>query len=140
MRPGEIHHHRRFYADRETGELRGKFLLVLAVTHGGDIVVRLLTSRQHGRPKTPPCFQGDPYPGFHFGVLGGPLNRETWLDLRPADDIDPFMAERDRRKGDLELTSAIPHALLRPAAECVAGARDTTRAQERAIRDFLASL
>lgn len=137
MRPGEIHLHRRFYADPETGELRGKFLLALAITRSGDIVVRLLTSRQHGRPKSPPCFHGDPYPCFYFGVLGGRFARESWLDLRAADDIDPFLGQRAHKKGDLDLVTALPLDLLRPAAECVAGALDTTRAQEQAIRGFL---
>lgn len=138
MRPGEIHLHRRFYADPSSGELLGKYLLALALTRGGDVVVRLLTSRPHGRPLSPPCFLGDPYPGFYLGVLGGSLSRESWLDLRAADDVDPFLAERARSRGDLVLIATVSAEQFRSAAECAASARDTTREQERAIRDFLA--
>ena len=54
----------------------------LAVLPGGDLVGRDLTSRAHGRPVAPPCYHGDPYPGFYLGILGGQLQRESWLDLR----------------------------------------------------------
>lgn len=40
------------------------------------------------RPRTPPCYHGDPYPAFYLGVPGGPLQNESWLDLRPLDDFD----------------------------------------------------
>jgi len=50
--------------DPQTGELKSKVLLVLTTTGGGDVVWRLLTSRQYGRPEEPHCYHGDPYPGF----------------------------------------------------------------------------
>ena len=59
MRAGCVYYHRRVYVDRETGEFRDKFMLVLAETPGGDWVARLLTSRQYGRPESPPCYHGD---------------------------------------------------------------------------------
>lgn len=68
--PGTVLHHSRFYLDKATGEYKPKFLVLLAPMRGGDWVVRLLTS-QHAdvRPEHPPCHHGDPYPGFHLGVL-----------------------------------------------------------------------
>ena len=59
MSAGCVYYHRRFYVDRETGEFRDKFMLVPAETPGGDWVARLLTSRQYGRPESPPCYHGD---------------------------------------------------------------------------------
>lgn len=140
MRPGEIHFHRRFYVDTATGEFRGKYLLVLAVLPGDDLVVRLLTSRQHGRPKEPPCFHGDPYPAFYMGVVGGPLQKESWLDLRRLEDFDIHDVARQIADGELTLAVTLDGAFFRQAAECAAAANDTTRLQERAIRDQLAQL
>jgi hypothetical protein len=76
MESGAVYRHDRFYLDRETGELRAKFLLFLAPMRGGDWVARLLTSRENMRPRVPPCFLGDPYPGYYLGVPGPPLVRE----------------------------------------------------------------
>jgi hypothetical protein len=140
MRPGCIYHHRRFYVDRETGEFRGKYMLVLAATPGGDWVARLLTSRQHGRPEKPPCYHGDPYPGFFLGVLGAPLDRPSWLDLRYLPDADPRDAARDETRELLSEVIQVSPLLLRGALECAANADDTTRLQERAMRDQMERL
>jgi len=138
MRPGEIHFRRNFYADPDTGEMRGKYLLVLAHLPGGDIVFRLLTSRPHGRPETPRCYHGDPYPSFFLGIPGGSLDRPTWVDLRGSDDYDSASALRDGKQGILTPTSTLDALTLREVLACVAAANDTTRLQERAIRDQMA--
>jgi hypothetical protein len=135
MRAGCIYYHRRFYVERETGEFRGKYLLVLAETRGGDWVARLLTSRQHGRPEKPPCYHGDPYPGFFLGVLGARLSRPSWLDLRYLDDLDPRDAARDEDRGLLSEVTGFSPRLFRAALDCAANANDTTRLQQRAMRD-----
>lgn len=140
MQPGEIHHHRHFYLDRETGEFRGKFLLILAEMPGGDLVVRLLTSRPRGRPTAPPCYHGDPYPSFYLGVLGGPLQRESWLDLRLLNDFDGDQVAKEAARGDLSFVMALDPTVFRDALDCAAAASDTTRMQERAMRDLLAKL
>lgn len=140
MRPGEIYFRRNYYYDRETGELRGKYLLALAVLPGGDIVFRLLTSRQHGRPEAPPCFHGDPYPSFFLGVPEVPLTRKTWVDLRSCDDYDGASAAGHLARGELVRVTSLAPAALRLILECVAAANDTTRLQERAIRDQMAAL
>lgn len=140
MRRGEIHLHRNFYADPDTGEIRGKYLLALASLPGGDIVFRLLTSRQHGRPESPPCFHGDPYPGFFLGVPGPPLDRKTWVDLRGIEDYDGSSAAGEQTRGILVPVMALDAPQFRAVLDCVAAANDTTRLQERAIRDQMAAL
>jgi hypothetical protein len=140
MHPGEIHLHRRFYADPETGELRDKYFIVLATTPGGDLVIRLLTSRQNDRPVDPPCFHGDPYPGFYLGTPGGQLNRPSWVDLRYLDDADPLDARRGMERGYIALVWTLEPGQLRSVLECAANANDTTRLQERAMRDQMAML
>jgi hypothetical protein len=140
VRPGDIYRRDAFYANQNTGELEAKYLLVLATPQGDGIVAHLLTSRAHGRPEMPPCYHGPPYGGYYLGVPGGPLTAKTWVDLRPFDDFDPV--EFGRRKADriLSHTLTLPLDTLRAVIECVAGSDDTTRKQERHLRDTLAAL
>jgi len=138
---GQIYRHSTFYADSASGQLRPKFLLVLAFPAGGDLVVRLLTSRHEGiRPERPPCFHGDPYAGFYLGVLGGGLGRKTWLDLRGLEDLDVAEFANKLEKGIVTLVGTVEGPMLHAAMECAAGAQDTTRRQECSIRDALATM
>jgi hypothetical protein len=115
-----------------------KYLAVLAAAPGGDIVFRLLTSQPHGRPQNPRCHHGDAYPSFYLGVLGGPLGKDSWLDLRGSEDYDGRQFGDDQATGTLTRVAQIPEVLLRASMECTAAAPDTTVAQEKAIRDQLA--
>lgn len=128
MRPsvGQIYRHAQFYIDTRTGETRPKFMLILATPAGGDVVVRLLTSRHAGlRREVPPCSHDDPYAGFFLGVLGGELAVKSWLDLRHHVDLDPWDFDREVRQGVLQFLMALPDAVMRPALQCAAAADDT---------------
>lgn len=138
MDVGEIYCHDRFYVDAN-GALRAKYFVVFALAPSGDIVARLLTSRG-GRVREPRCFHGDPYPGFHVGVPGAPLDRDTWIDLRPTDDFDGDQVGGALRKGIIRFITRLPQPQLFAAMECAAAAQDTTRLQERLIRDALARM
>ncbi len=140
MRTGEIYRDIRFYVDRETGELRSKYLLLLTATRSGDWVARLLTSRENGRPRNPPCYHGSPYPGFYLGVPGDPLDVETWVDLRYMPDVDSDAARTRIASGVLTRVRTLASGQLCDILECVAAAPDTTMAQERALRDRLSDL
>lgn len=137
MRPGDICHHDRFYRSTETGELKRKYLVFLAKTVGGDWVSRLLTSQLHARPEVPPCYHGDPYPGYFLGVPGPPLGKKTWVDLRALDDVDPVRVDDLVHRGVMAQVNRLPDDVLLAVLECVAGANDTTVQQERALRDQL---
>lgn len=143
LAPGTVLHHSRFYLDTNTGEYRPKFLVLLAPMRGGDWVVRLLTSQHVDvRPEQPPCHHGDPYPGFYLGVLdpANGLRKKSWLDLRGREDYDAADMPSEFDGGILTVVTALPAELLKPALACAAGADDTTRAQEQALRDQLAVL
>lgn len=139
MELGEVYRHAAFYVDPQTGESKPKFFLVLAAPRGGDVLVGLLTSRA-GRPEEPRCHHGAPYPAFFLGVLGGPLARKTWLDLREIIDLDPEPAPALLKNNTLTLALSLGRQAIIPALECAAGADDTTRRQESQLRDVLASL
>jgi len=138
MQPGAIYRHDAFYRSIESGELEAKYLVLLARLPSGDLVSRLLTSRPHGRPETPSCFHGRPYASFFLGVLGGPLSAKSWVDLRYLDDFDEF--EFRRRLGTKRITpvTSLRKETVLELLDCAAGAEDTTRQQERAIRNALA--
>jgi hypothetical protein len=140
MHPGDIYRHDKFYVSVETGKLEPKYLLILAVPNGDDIVARLLTSRAHGRPEAPPCYHGLPYGGHFLGIPGGPLTEKTWVDLRPFDDLDVVEFRRLETAGTLARVHALSGATLRAVLDCVARSDDTTRRQERHLRDTLAVL
>lgn len=136
---GQIYRHSRFYQDA-TGQWQTKYLLVLAPTSGSDVIFRLLTSRAHGRPEQPPCYHGDPYPGYYLGHLGGKLTAKSWLDLRKQDDYDGRIFAADVAAGALTLALTLSQAILCLALDCAANAEDTLKLQERGMRDQRAAL
>lgn len=140
MQPGEVYRHEAFYLNDETGELEAKYVLLLATLADGDLVARLLTSRPHGRPEHPACFHGYPYSSFYLGVLGNPLSAKSWLDLRYLEDFDGVEFRRRLQTKRLRLIMPITKTMFVDALGCAAGADDTSRSQERAIRDQLALL
>jgi hypothetical protein len=137
---GEIYRHEAFYRNAETGELEAKYLVLLATLPSGDFVCRVLTSRPHGRPEQPRCFHGNPYPSYYLGVLGAPLSVKSWLDLRYLDDFDEVEFRRRIKSNRIVLIASLNKEILAELLDCAAGAEDTTRLQERAIRDSLAKL
>ncbi len=137
MQPGEIYRHAQYYIDLD-GKPKPKFFLVLALTKGGDLVLRLLTSKP--RPRAPPCNHGAPYPSYYLGILGGTLSQESSVDLRPHDDLDGDAIALWMRKGIVTATLQLDAQTLCVVLECAAAAADTTTAQERAMRDVLATL
>lgn len=139
MEVGQVWRHARYYVDVETGAFMPKYLLVLAKPNRFDVVVRLLTSRA-GRPVSPRCNHGLPYPSFYLGTPGGPLFKPTWLDLHPCEDVDAAEAGKLVAAGVLTLSLAVPDPPLAEALDCVANADDTTRRQSQAIRDQLGKM
>jgi hypothetical protein len=140
LQPGEVYRHEAFYLNDQTGELETKYFLVLATLPEGDVVARLLTSRQHGRPENPTCFHGHPYSSFYLGVLGGSLSVKSWLDLRYLEDFDGLEFQRRLRTKRISPVMTISKAMFIDALNCASGADDTSRSQERAIRDQLSRL
>jgi hypothetical protein len=137
---GEILYNPRHYVDAQTGESMPKYFLILSFTRADDAIVRLLTSRQHGRPEDPCCYHGDPYPSFYLGVLGGRLPQKSWLDLRNHPDLESALLQQRLRSGSIKLVMRLELPQLMLAMECAAAAADTTREQEQCIRDALSRL
>ena len=81
-----------------------------------------------------------PYASFYIGVLGGLLHTKSWVDLRYLDDFDGIEFNRRLGGGRIHPVTSLSQEVLVRLLDCVAGAEDTTRLQERAIRDELARL
>ena len=133
---GEVWKHLNFYTDGETGELLPKYLLVLSVRANGDVVYRLLTSREYNRVRDPACYHDGDRPGYFLGIPqpNGSLNLPTWLDLREIeDDYDARDFASAIQRADLVPVCTIAHGILCPALHCAAYAQDTTRSQKDQI-------
>jgi hypothetical protein len=131
MKIGEVWSHDAYYLDGD--EFKKKYLLALAVMPDGDIVYRLTTSRQLSRPTHPPCYHGDPYPGFYLGVLGNGLDKESWLDLRECEDMDSYEFAKLYREGAIGRVTSLHTELFISALDCAANAQDTTKRQRNAM-------
>ncbi len=140
VRHGQIYVHEDYYVDAN-GKFQPKFFLVVAAPANDDIVYRLLTSRQNGRPQEPTCYHGDPCPGFFLGEqLGGPLMKPTWLDLRSADDYEVGEFNKKCADNRIHFKLDLPRKILVEALRCTAQAPDTTRRQERHIHAVIDTL
>lgn len=139
MHVGSIYRHADFYVSADTGESLAKFLIVLALPPGGDVVLRVLTSRHaHARPAG--CHHGAPYPGFALGAPGGQLAQPTWVDLRAQDDYDVDVFRGRLSRGVISEALRLDGVLLRALLACAASADDTSREQARHIRDAMAAV
>lgn len=139
MQVGCIYFHDAFYTDSTTGEVRSKYLIILALPPGGDVVFRLLTSR-HASLRPAGCFHGMPYPGFALGVPGGRLTQPTWVDLREQDDYDADAFKGRVSRGVLSAVDDVAKGVLRNLLTCAANADGTTRQQSRHILDTISTL
>ncbi|MGH8121169.1 MAG: hypothetical protein ACREPT_00170, partial [Rudaea sp.] len=83
---------------------------------------------------------GAPYGGFFLGAPGALLTEKTWVDLLYLDDLDPDEFRERQTRRILAPVTTLPVATLRAVLDCVASADDTTRQQERHLRDALATL
>lgn len=139
IEPGQIYRDSRFYCN-PAGEFKSKYVLILAISPGDNLIFSLLTSQQHGRPTDPRCYHGNPYSGFYLGTLGNPLSRDSWLDLRRLHEAECDAFLRNMADQIIEPIAALETAALLESLDCAAAAEDTTRHQERTILDTRARL
>lgn len=131
----------RFYTDESTGEELTKYIVVLAHSRFGDIVLRLLTSQSALRG-VGPCNHDETRPGYYLGVVDPAvgLGKESWLDLRGYDDVEPETWDARVRDGVLTQVACLPNDVMCPALLCAIGARDTQKQQQAAIYETRAAI
>lgn len=131
---GEVWRWADFYCDRETGEALPKYVAILALPQGGDIVMRLLTSQESLRSRVG-CSHDSIRPGYYLGVLDSTsrLHEQSWVDLREFDNVDQPDWDRLVRGGKLTRELSLRAEVLCEVLQCAIGAPDTTRLQQVAM-------
>jgi hypothetical protein len=140
--PGQIWRDACYYFHAETGECMPKYLLVLAVdATRGESITAVFTSKPHGLPTDPPCWQRAPRAGFYVGIPGGSLQKETWVDfssIRALDDAD--LANHIAQGRTTLLQLQLPQLQFCSVLRCARGIDDLTIRHDRVIGDLIAHL
>jgi hypothetical protein len=132
----------RYYLDKETGEFKRKFVLILAISSSGDEALSaVLTSRANGLREEPACDCGPPRAGYYVGVPGGGLVKPTWVDFSNVKDQDDFEFKQLLRNGRIT-----PHSLVLPDAvfcdvlRCLSKSEDLNNRQHKWLATTISSL
>lgn len=116
-----------------------KFLLVLGHAKSGDLIYRLLTSRENGRSRAG-CDHGPPYASYFLDRLDGDMHEPTWVTLNVADDLDSAEILTLIGAGIVSTHCKVAKTLLCAILDCAARSDDATQAQIEAMRDTRAAL
>lgn len=138
IKTGEIWAHNCFYRDADN-ECKRKYILIL-YSHESKIIFRVLTSQQNVRNHNLGCHH-DENPSFYIDTLDGVLDKSTWVVLTKSNhntvydeyDFQSFVGSNHVYK----YKDQINKELLEQIIECCIGADDTTKGEERCLRDFI---
>ena len=132
----------RYYLDRDTGEYKSKYVLILAISPSGDdSLSAVLTSKANGLRDEPACDPGPPRAGYYLGVPGAGLHKPTWVDFSSAADQDAFAFKKLIASGRIT-----PEALVLPAAvfcgvlRCLSQSEDINNRQHKWLAAAIAAL
>lgn len=139
VEPGQIWCDEAYYLNPETGEAQRKYVLVLSVEPASaDPLIAVLTSKRHGRPVDPRCHLEFPRAGYYVGVLGGPLQTQSWVDFTEVRLLDEWDMARHVESGQKSLLDDdLPKDLLCGVLRCLQGSDDITMRQQRMIGDTI---
>lgn len=131
-----------YYLDRETGECKRKYVLILAVDPGAsDAVTAAFTSKSHGLTEIPACSLGPPRAGYFVGVPGGELKLPTWVDFSSVDILDSYDLGIHVGSGRTSLiTQTLDREILCAVLRCALQSDDITGRQARWIGNTAAAL
>lgn len=133
--PGSVICHPSYYREPQTGRWKTKYLLVLANTSAGDILVAVFTTKPKGLRTEPPCTLGHPREGYYVGIPGAELMQESWIAFDSLDFLDESDAEKKRT-----LALVISNQLLCQILRCLLQSSDVTFKQAKYLGDTAAEL
>jgi hypothetical protein len=138
VQPGELYRHEAFYRSAETGRLEPKYLVILAT----PLAISSHDCQQAGRTDVPYNLRASTAARIRafFSASSVAPSRPIRVDLRHLDDFDEFEFQRRSKSKRILPTTSLSKNVLAQLLDCTAAAEDTTRLQERAIRDALAKL
>jgi hypothetical protein len=132
----------RYYLDRDTGEYKSKYVLILAVgPDGDDALSAVLTSKANGLREEPACDPGPPRAGYYLGVPGAGLHMPTWVDFSSAEDQDSFAFKKlvaDGRITPIELVLAAD--VFCGVLRCLSKSEDINNRQHKWLAATIATL
>lgn len=139
--PGQIWRDECYYLDRQTGECKRKYVLVLALDGSGDAITAVFTSKPNGLTETPSCSLGPPRAGYFVGTPGGVFSLPTWVDFSSIATLDAVdLATHVASGRTYKQTQTLPAALFCTVLRCALQSEDITGRQARWIGDTAAQL
>lgn len=125
------------FADGETSD---KLLLILAITEAKDYLVVRTTSQSRLRSWDPGCQNGDLEPGFFIPLQTSIFQKDTWLCLDYAINIDQYDFESclNSKPPTFLKIGDLDGQLVNQILQCAASA-DFTQREVRALLDTLAT-
>ena len=125
-----------YYLDRQTGECRRKYVLILAVDTSGDAITAVFTSKPNGLTETPPCSLGPPRAGYFTGVPGGVFMKPTWVDFNSLETLDAADLALHVSSGRTRpLAQTLKASVFCGILRCVLQSDDITARQARLVGD-----
>lgn len=141
--PGQIWQDECYYLDDQSGQCMRKFVLILAVDEkSGDSVTVVFTSKSNGLPEVPACHIGNPRSGFYLGILGDPLNQQTWVDFNCLETLDSYDLElHSKSDRKILINQTLTQVQLCSVLRCIMQIQeDITKREYRLLGDSIAKL
>lgn len=141
LTPGQIWLDHQYYLDAHD-QYKRKFILILANGPGsGDLIAVALTSKSHGLRENPPCDHGPPRSGFFIGILGGPMQLNTWADFSNFEDVDDQLVDRRLASGRYASTpTVLPKANFVALLRCAMQCDDLTKRQRQWLQNSVGAI
>jgi hypothetical protein len=132
----------RYYLDRDTGEYKSKYVLMLAVSpDGDDALSAVLTSRANGLREDPACDPGPPRAGYYLGVPEAGLHKPTWVDFSSTADQDAFAFKKLIACGRITAEPLVlPAAVFCGVLRCLSQSEDINKRQHKWLAATIAEL
>lgn len=139
--PGQIWQDDCYYLDRQTGECRRKFIVILAVDSCGDALTAVFTSKPNGLTESPACSLGPPRAGYFMGVPGGQFQKPTWVDFSSLEMLDVADLKLHIATGRTRLLGqTVERLTLCAVLRCLLQSDDITGREARWLGDTVSAL
>ncbi|CAB3847156.1 hypothetical protein LMG2828_01750 [Achromobacter piechaudii] len=138
---GQIWRNERYYLS-DDGQWKPKFEVVLAQSpDSDDVLTACFTSKPHGLTDAPACCIGPQRFGYYVGLLGKPMELESWVDFKSVDYRDPFETNKWFKGGFVKLSGLLlTNTVLRDVLECLKQSDDLKKRQSNWIHSTLGKL
>lgn len=139
--PGQIWRDDCYYLDKQSGECKRKYVLILASDAAGEALTAVFTSKANGLTELPACSLGPPRAGYFIGTPGGVLLKPTWVDFNSLEILDADDLALHVGSGRTRLVQQpIGRQTLCAVLRCLLQSDDISLRQARWLGDTAAAL